>query len=118
MVTPAYGTSRSSSTVARSTVRVTSSSRLRSSYDLRWTTSAMCLSVQQIGQCGSEVMQTRLQRIRPVHSPVDDSTGQRADDDVGERLRVVFRAHLAAGDALLDEFVERVVQCESPLHAV
>ena len=63
-------------------------------------------------------MQVGLQRIRLVHGPIDDAAGQRANDDVGQRFRIVSSADLAAGDALLDEFDEGVVQVESALDAI
>ena len=44
---------------------------------------------QQIRQRDGQIVQAGLERIRPVHSPIDDPARQCADDDVGERLRIV-----------------------------
>jgi hypothetical protein len=73
---------------------------------------------QQIGQRDRQGVKAGLDRIRLVHSPIDDAARQRADDDVGQRLGIVPDADLAARHAVLDELEKRVVQGETTLNAV
>jgi hypothetical protein len=71
---------------------------------------------QQIGQRDRQGVKAGLDRLRLVHSPIDDAARQRADD-VGQRLGIVPDADLAARHALLDELEKRVVQGETTLNA-
>ena len=73
---------------------------------------------QEVRQRRGHVVEAALQRVGLVGRPVHQAGEQRADDDVGERLRVVLGRDLALSHAVLDEFQEGVVQTEAALDAV
>src|SRR5271163_2054692 len=72
-----------------------------------------CRNREQLGKRYAQIVQVGLQRVGLVDRPVEDAAGQCANDDVGQRFRVVTGVDLSAGDAFFDEFDEGVVQVES-----